>query len=251
MSKNTIVKLSQNLHLNSHLSHEQHPHSYYEDQSLGLYVGVSNTSQIITPAAPHAYHEFINIIEGVAEIKNNKTGTVETVMAGESFVIPKGYDCQWQQSGDLRKFHIIYNPLDENKDEDEGEDKGKPETETSSHQRVIYFDENSTNQHSKNSLNSTPWQATSDGHKKKVLYQNPSKTFTSGVWQSKGFNTDLITFPYNEFFIIKKGNLTCTDDAGIEHKISAGEALFIPKDTRCSWLATEELTLYFAQIKQS
>lgn len=245
MSKNKIVKLSQNLHLNSYLSHEQHTHSYYKDVSLGLYVGVSNTSQIIKPAAPHAYHEFISIIEGVAEIKNNKIGIVETVMAGESFVIPKGYDCQWQQSGDLRKFHVIYNPLDENTDEGEG----KPEAEISSHQSVIYFDENSRNEHSKNSPNSTPWQETSDGHKKKVLYQNPSQTFTSGVWKSKGFNTDLITFPYNEFFIIKQGNLTCTDDAGIEHKISAGEALFIPKDTRCSWLATEELTLYFVQIK--
>ncbi len=218
--------LSKPHHQYAHKHTHKNAHRYYEDESIGLYIDVSGATNKIESAVPHAFDEFISIIEGVAEIKNNKTGMIDTVMAGESFVIPKGYDYQWHQSEYLRKLHLIYKPQNE--------------PENSSQVSLVYINEHS----------SVPWQATSDGHNKKVLYQNPSQTYTSGIWQSKGFDTGFITFPYNEFIIIKQGNLTCTDAAGIEHKVSSGEALFIPKGTRCSWLATDDITLYFAQIKQ-
>jgi len=99
------------------------------------------------------------------------------------------------------------------------------------------------------SVNDIPWQETSDGHRKKVLYQNHNQTFTAGIWQSKGFNTSLMSFSYNEFIMIKQGKLICTDDLGVEHKINAGEALFIPQGVRCSWLAQGKITLHFVQIK--
>lgn len=238
MSKGKIVKLNKNpigfgdiadeleeSMFNSPLP-KQHTHSYYEDESLGLYIGVWDTTTMIESAAPYACDEFMSIIEGTVEIQNNKTGMIETITADESFVIPQGYDCQWHQNGYLRKFHVIYQP--------------KGELERPVQESVVYINEHSA----------IPWQATSDGHNKKVLYQNLSQTFTAGIWQSKGFNTDIITFPYNEFITIKKGNLICTDDTGIEHKVSPGDALFIPQGTHCSWLAKEEISIHFAQIRQ-
>ena len=205
---------------------KQHTHSYYEDEALGLYIGVWDTTDMIETAAPYTCDEFMSIIEGAVEIKNNKTGMMETVMAGESFVIPQGYDCQWHQSGYLRKFYVIFEP--ENVAE-------KPVTES-----VVYFNEHSN----------TPWQETSGGHRKTVLYQNHNKTFFSGIWQSDAFNTNIISFPYNEFIAIKQGFLICTDEQGVEYKVSAGEALFIPEGTRCSWQSHEKISLHFAQIKQ-
>jgi len=205
---------------------KQHTHSYYEDEELGLYIGVWDTTDMIETAAPYSCDEFMSIIEGAVEIKNNKTGMIETVMAGESFVIPQGYDCQWHQHGYLRKYYVIFEP--QNAAE-------KPVTES-----VVYFKEQ----------NNVPWQETSDGHRKKTLYQNHNKTFTSGIWQSDGFNTGVITFPYNEFITIKQGCLTCTDEQGIEHEVSAGEALFVPQGVRCSWQAQEKISIHFAQIKQ-
>lgn len=206
---------------------KQHSHSYYEDEELGLYIGVWDTTDMIEAAAPYPCDEFMSVIEGAVELKNNKTKKVETVMAGESFVIPQGYDCQWHQNGYLRKFYVIYEPQESAKN---------PITEN-----VIYFKEQCD----------VPWQNTSDGHKKKVLYQNHNQTFTTGIWQSSGFNTPAITFPYNEFITLKQGSLICTDDNGIEHKVSAGEALFVPQGACCSWRSQGKITLHFAQIKQS
>jgi uncharacterized cupin superfamily protein len=240
MSEIKIIKLSQNPRGFGKVADEleaemfesslptQHTHSYYEDEALGLYIGVWDTTDMIETAAPYTCDEFMSIIEGVVEIKNNQTGKVETVMAGESFVIPQGYDCQWQQNGYLRKFYVIYEPPEE----------GIPDQPVCDH--VIYIDEKSN----------LPWQQTSDGHTKKVLHQSHNQKFTCGVWQGKGFNTGVIAFPYNEFITLKQGSLICTDEKGIEHKINAGQALFVPQGARCSWQATEKISIHFVQVKQ-
>jgi uncharacterized cupin superfamily protein len=81
----------------------QHSYEYYEDEELGLYIGVWDTDDMIEVAAPYACDEFMWLIEGECQIKNNRTGEIETVEAGTAFVIPKGYDCQWQQTGYLKK----------------------------------------------------------------------------------------------------------------------------------------------------
>ena len=206
---------------------KQHTHSYYEDEALGLYIGVWDTTDMVETAAPYTCDEFMTIIEGAVEIKNNQTGIVETVMAGESFVIPQGYNCQWHQQGYLGKFYVIYEPPTE----------AIPESPVCKH--IITIDEKSA----------LPWQETSDGYKKKLQYQSHNQRFTSGVWQGKDFNTGIIAFPYNEFISLKQGCLICTDDKGLEHKINAGEALFVPQGTRCSWQAQGKVSIHFVQIK--
>ncbi len=237
MSEKKIIKLVQNPTSFGDVADEleenmfesplpkQHTHSYYEDEELGLYIGVWDTTDMIETTAPYSCDEFMSIIEGAVEVKNNKTGIIETVMAGESFVIPQAYDCQWHQHGYLRKYYVIFEPQDAAE---------KPVTEN-----IVHFKEQ----------NNVPWQETSDGHRKKILYQNHNNTFTSGIWQSDSFNTDIITFPYNEFITIKQGRLTCTDEQGVEHEVNAGEALFVPQGVRCSWQAQEKISIHFAQIK--
>ena len=205
----------------------QHTHSYYEDKALGLYIGVWDSTSMIGTAMPRVYDEFMTIIEGAAEIKNNQTGLVETVNAGESFVIPQGYDCQSLQNGYLRKFYLIYEP------------PAKVTSEFSVYKHIISIDEKSI----------LPWQKTSDGHRKKLQYQSHNQKFTSGVWQGEDFNTGIIAFPYNEFISLKHGCLICTDDQGTEHKINTGEALFVPQGVRCSWQAQGKISIHFVQIK--
>ncbi|NQY89858.1 MAG: DUF861 domain-containing protein [Colwellia sp.] len=237
MSEKNIIKLSQNPKGFGEVADEleesmfesvlpkQHTHSYFEDEALGLYIGVWDSTDMTETAAPYACDEFMFIIEGAAKIKNNKTGNIETIMAGESFVISQGYDCQWHQKGYLRKFYVIYQPQ---------EIPEKPVTE-----HVVYITENSD----------IPWQETSDGHRKKMLYQNNNQGFTSGVWQSKAFTTGLINFPYHEFIYINNGSLICTDEMGIAHHFNGGDALFIPQGTRCAWQVKDQVSIHFTQIK--
>lgn len=237
MSEMKIIKLSQNPEGFGKVADEldaamfetslptQHSHNYYEDEALGLYIGVWDTTDMIETAEPYACDKFMVIIEGVVEIKNSKTGKIESIMAGESFVIPQGYDCQWHQQGYLRKFYVIYKPQ---------ATAEKPVTEN-----VIYISENS----------SVPWQKTSDGHRKKILYKNKDQRFTAGVWQSNALTTGFIDFPYNEFIFINKGSLICTDEAGIVNHFKTGDALFIPQGTRCAWKIKDKVSIHFTQVK--
>ena len=51
-------------------------------------------------------------------------------------------------------------------------------------------------------------------------------------------------------FYIFRMVLDQTDESGVEHKISKGQALFVPQGTRCSWQAKEKISLHFVQVKQ-
>ena len=215
----------------------QHRHDDFADEDLGLYVGVWDTTDMVEVPGPYPCHEFMTVIEGAIEIKNNVTGKLETVIAGQSFVIPKDYDCQWQQKGYLRKFYVIYEPEDE-----------KPSAEKPSGIIIISEDTLSSGIENK----AIAWQATSDGHRKKILFSNENATFVSGVWDTKGLETGVIEFPYNEFFTIKTGSIFCTEVVGdntIEHEFESGASVFIPKGTACSWEIPAQTTLHFVQIK--
>jgi uncharacterized cupin superfamily protein len=119
MSNQKVIRLSPNPNNFGHVHDEldpqlfvselpvQHTHIYYEDDNIGLYIGVWDTSTMVEAAGPYPCDEFMYLLQGEVEIKNSKTGTMEKVQADEAFVIPKGYDCQWHQTGYLRKFFVI------------------------------------------------------------------------------------------------------------------------------------------------
>ena len=239
MSEKRIIKLKQSLTGFSGITHgldgsmlelTQACHSAYEDEALGLTIGVFDSANfdstnIAAAVSTYASDEFMIIIEGEMEIKNNKTGKTETIMAGKSCVIPQGFDCQRYHQEYLRKLYVIYKPQDTQEN---------PVTEN-----IIYIDENSD----------IPWKETSDGHRKKILYQNNNQRFTAGVWQSKALVTGLINFPYHEFIFIDKGSLICTDEMGVAHNFTKGDALFIPQGTQCSWQVKDKVSIHFAQLK--
>jgi len=225
----------------------QHTHSYYEDDELGLYIGVWDTTDMVESAAPYACDEFMVLLEGQATIKNIKTGELETVSAGETFVIPKGYDCQWQQTGYLRKFYVI----------SEHPDEIVPVVPTfegiinisKAHQSA------STNsidvKVSGGSSNSFVMKSGKPVKKGQHLYQDHTGNFLSGIWQSEHFETEQQTFPRNEFIYIQSGELVCIDEKNHEHKFSQGDALFIPQGTICHWRVNENVATFYAVLQSA
>lgn len=201
--------------------------SHYENKAIGLYIGISDSTDTLDYASPYPHDEFIFIMEGAVKVQNNQTGCIESLVAGDSFVIPNGYDYCWHQQGYLRKLYVKL---------EEPTIYEKPNIE-----KVIYIDKSSD----------VPWKDTSDGHRKKMLYQNHNQLFTSGVWQGKALNTNMIEFPYHEFILIDNGKLTCTDEMGVTHNFNCGDALFIPQGTPCSWNVKDEVSIHFVQIKST
>lgn len=195
----------------------QHSHSYFEDDEQGLYIGVWDTDDMVEAENPYPCDEFMVIIEGSVEIKNVQSGLSETVHAGESFVIPKGYNCQWRQQGYLRKFYVI----------SEHPDEMIPQQPSLSAIAKI----NSKTQQGKN-----------------FCYQDNNQRFTAGLKENFISEVPLTLNSNNTFIYLKKGSVTITESAGKEHTFRSGEAFFIPANLACSWSFTENTLQHYVEI---
>lgn len=194
----------------------QHTHLYYEDEEQGLYVGVWDTTAMIEAAGSYGCEEFMWLLEGEAEIKNSKTGTMEKVKAGEAFVIPRGYDCQWHQSGYLRKFFVIL----ENPDE-EG-----PITRSDG---IIILD-------------------VEPGQENSVAYESIKGDFITGSWHRDSFDSQFPDMDGNHFVYVVEGSFILTGEDNKPHTFVAGEAFFVLGGTQCQWTCGAGSQAFYATV---
>lgn len=202
----------------------QHSYDYYVDEARGIYIGVWDTTDMEETPGPYHCDEFMVLLEGAARIKNNRSDKCETILAGESFVIPQGYDCQWQQQGYLRKFYVIA----------EHPEQSMPATAV--HEGVVTF------------------KAANNG----IQYQHQG--FTSGIYQ--GDTLALLAEPMTssklQFFYLNRGKLTLTlltpingqmmptPEQAIEFK--AGEAFIIPQAMVYQMATSAESIIHYVEV---
>jgi uncharacterized cupin superfamily protein len=215
MNDNNIVKLTPQIAL------------CYEDKTQGIYLGVDDSHHKKDVLQNLNGDKFISIIAGSIDIKNNETDKISSLNTGKSYFISHDANYQMQKKTNLKQFYFIHQPII----------KYTP-TKLST-KKVVCIDENNT----------IHWQETADGFRKKIVYKSQNEKLTVGVWQGANFKTDKIRFPYNEFMLLKSGCLICTDAQSVVHKINSGEALFVPKDSCCSWQSQGVVSLHFVQLK--
>jgi uncharacterized cupin superfamily protein len=210
----------------------QHSHEYYADEALGLYIGVWDTVDMVEMPGPYGCDEFMWLIDGEAVIKNCKTGEVEKVKAGEAFIIPKGYDCQWQQVGYLRKFYVI----SEHPEEDT--------PEVPSYEGIIV---------PQAGLSVDAITAASpfllESSDSSICYKDTTGRFLAGSWTSGAFKSRQRPMPYNEFAYVQSGSITLRDEKGTDYVFNMGEAFFIPESVVCSANVNDSVTLFFAIVQ--
>jgi uncharacterized cupin superfamily protein len=215
----------------------QHSHEYFEDDGLGLYIGVWDTETMVETAGPYACDEFMWIIEGECEIKNSKTGAMERAKAGEAFIIPKGYDCQWHQTGYLRKFFVI------SEHPEEAIPTQPPITGIIIPKVDAALIEVSVD---------TPFALTcGSAPQQNVCYTDVTGRFTAGTWASDSFESEQRPFPYNEFAYVQDGSMTLTNADDSVEVFNAGDAFFIPEGTVCNAAVAANVRLFFAIIKSA
>ena len=85
----------------------QHMHVYYEDETLGLSVGVWDTTSMQEAFGPYPGDEFMWVLDGSVRMID-ADGKQTLVNQGESFCIRNAIPISWKQEGFLRKFFMIY-----------------------------------------------------------------------------------------------------------------------------------------------
>jgi len=215
----------------------QHTHSDYEDDEIGLYVGLWDTESMVETGGPYACDEFMWLIEGECQIRNNSTGEIASVKAGTPFVIPKGYDCQWQQTGYLRKFYVI------------SEHPTEAIPAVPSHQGIVIPEADAV---LTESAEDAPFAITSGAlPRQNICYKDTTGRFFSGTWASEDFESVRHPFPYNEFAYVQDGSITLRDADGADQVFNAGDAFFIPEGVECSATVANSVRLFFAVIQHA
>jgi uncharacterized cupin superfamily protein len=213
----------------------QHTHSVFENDDIGLYVGLWDTEAMVEAGGPYACDEFMWLIEGECQIKNNRTGEIEAVKAGTPFVIPKGYDCQWQQPGYLRKFYVI-------SEHPEEEIPAAP-----AHEGIVIPKADAV---LSEVAADEPFVITSGARpKQNICYKDTTGKFFSGTWASEAFEAEQRPFPYNEFAYVQDGSITLTDAEGAAQVFNTGDAFFIPEGVECNATVANSVRLYIAVTK--
>lgn len=214
----------------------QNTHSYYENDELGLYVGLWDTTDMIEKSSAYSCDEFMWLLEGEVEIENNRTGTKQKVKAGEAFIIPKGFDCQWHQSGYLRKFYMI----SEHPDEDIPEN---PVIES-----IVKLKENMINE----TLSATVPLIFKGDYSKleyKIAYKNHNGKFYSGSWSGDSFESEFRQFPVNELVYLLEGTLILTDETGRQYQFEKNDIFFVAQGTICKWKSEVAVEVFFAVLE--
>jgi len=216
----------------------QHTHLNYENEEQGIYVGVWDTNDMVEASTKYPCDEFMYVIDGKVEIRNTQTNKIEIVSQGESFIIPRGYDCQWIQKGYLRKFFFIF--------------ESNQFCSESSIQNSAIINLSNLNQVSRTGHNhrlkfvhESPKQVES------VYYKNSDKTFVSGKWKSAPFRSYLAPHPVSEFICVTQGQLSLFDEKGIRTLFELGDVFYVPQGAVCYWQAEQPIELNFAFYQTS
>lgn len=216
----------------------QHTHSYYENDELGLYIGTWASTAMIETGGPYSSDEFMWVLEGSVEVKNNQSGLLEQVHAGEAFVIPKGYDCQWRQQGYLRKFYVISAHPDEI----------IPSSPVINHIVKPTWAIQPTDEFTGENAHVPFLNSKTTTQKEQECYQDSQQRFFVGTWESEPFESTLLPFPVNKFVYLQSGRLLLIDEHNIEHVFNAGDAFFIPQGTLCQWRVTDTIRTFYTVI---
>jgi len=201
----------------------QRGHYYLQDKARGLSAGVWDCTAMTSKLAPYPVNEFMIVLEGEVTIIEGERRT--TIKAGESFIIPKGLNCQWHQSGYIRKFFVIF------------DDASGLQPADTAQLSVLRPDPQAALSPCAGPapellLSGAPAQ------QEKRSFADLTGQWTVGVWDSTPYHRKTIPFPRHELMHILEGEVTITEDGQPPRTFKAGDTFFVPLGTPCDWKTT-------------
>ncbi len=218
---------------------EQQVHEYFEDEKLGLSVGVWTTTTMQEAFGPYPGDEFMWVLEGQAKMvgADNK----ETLVSqGESFCVRNGFPVSWKQEGFLRKFYITFAHPNTAIPEIDSADTG-----------VIVLNADRLSDGLEKLEHTDPFviEEGAPTQRDSPLFTNDSNNMFVGMWDSTAFESEMKPFPSHEFVQLLEGEVSITEEDGEVHLFKAGDVFFIPMGTVCQWRVKNYIKKYYAIVE--
>lgn len=214
-------------------------HEYYNDEALGMSVGVWTTSSMQEAFGPYPGDEFVFLIEGGFTMVDENNEILDRYEEGESVYFRNAAPVSWVQDGDLRKFYITYqNPNRRVPDGVLAEGAVRAVDASIAADQMTVLDD------------TDPFIINGDQPLQRdyVYFINDTEDMFVGLWDSTPFESEMAPFPTHEFVQVLEGRIVITEDDGTVNSFEKGDVFFIPMGTVCSWKAPGYVKKYYAVL---
>jgi len=214
-------------------------HVYYDDEDLGMNVGVWTTSPMQEAFGPYPGDEFIVLLEGGFKMVDGDNNVLDTYKEGESVYFRNAAPVSWVQEEPLKKFYITY--LNPNREVPSGVPaKGA----------VKAVDPSITPEQMTVLEETDPFIIEGDKPTQRdyIYFTNDAEDMFVGVWDSTPFESEMAPFPCHEFVQLLEGEIVITEEDGTVNRFVKGDTFFLPKGTICSWKTTGYVKKYYAIV---
>ncbi|MGI9626742.1 MAG: cupin domain-containing protein [Longimicrobiales bacterium] len=214
-------------------------HVYYEDEAMGVSVGVWTTSPMQEAFGPYPSDEFIWLLEGGFKMVDGNGKLLGSYQAGECVYFRNAAPVSWVQEEFLRKFYITYrNP------------KHSVPSGVPAEGAVKAVDPSITPDQMGVLESTDPFiiggeKPTQRDH---TFFTNDTNDMFVGMWDTSPFESEMAPFPCHEFVRLLEGEITITEEAGTAQTFVKDDVFFVPKGTVCSWNATGYVRKYYAMV---
>ena len=220
---------------------EQHLHVYYENEELGLSVGVWTTTSMQEAFGPYPGDEFMWVLEGEVRMVDSD-GNETLVKPGETFCIRNAIPISWKQVGFLRKFYMTF------------ADPKAVTPEINSAEGGVRVLNKAELESGMTKLDTTvPLEI--GGEKPlqhdNILFTNDAGNMFVGMWDSTAFDSEMRPFPWHQMVQLLGGELTITEADGSTHLFKAGDVFFIPRGTVCQWQTNGYVKTYYSILDKT
>lgn len=202
----------------------QRGHGYLDAAEIGLSAGVWDCTAMTTKMAPYPVHEFMLVLEGEVTIVE-AGGRRTTIRAGQSFVLPKGLVCSWEQPGYMRKFYVIF-------DDPSGAAPADPAALS-----VIVPDPAAAL--APVAVDPAPIVGDVPVQHACSLYTDPTGQWTVGIWDATPYRRKVVPSGRYELMHLLAGSVTLDDGQGRAQTFRAGDTFLVPLGAVNGWTSTE------------
>jgi len=215
---------------------QQHIHVYFEDQDLGLSVGVWDTTSMQEAFGPYPGDEFMWVLEGQVSMVDGD-GKETLVKQGETFCVRNGIPISWKQEGFLRKFFMTYAYPNTQVPDIASADGGvKLLDQAALEKGLVKMD-------ATDPLVIVGEKPLQHDH---IVFTNDAANMFVGMWDSTSFDSEMRPFPWHELVQLLEGEVTITEEGGQTHLFKAGDAFFVPMGTVCKWQTTGYVKKFYS-----
>ncbi len=188
----------------------QHYHLIFEDDAIGLAVGIWDTTTMQEAFGPYPGDEYVTVLDGQFAMVDAVNAPLVSAQAGASVAFRNGAPSSWKQDGYLRKIYLTLQ-----------DPNGTPPHVASAKGAFPVVDSGQVPR----------GKAGADGVTREVIFRNDAGSMTVTLCAFPSLQVPSAPMPVHRLIRVLTGTVTLTEPASLPEAFGPDAHVFLPKGT--------------------